>query len=122
VALGGWQSAEGTKRKTRIGWMAVYALSDLHRQTGQWPQSWMVVDWPEGDQEPFHIYLACLKTPPTPKRCLRLSRGRFAVEHFFQRDKTNLGMDHYEGWPWQGFHHHLVLPYVEVMRGTAPSR
>jgi SRSO17 transposase len=113
-----WRAADGTKRRTRIAWLAVYVLSDLDRDTGEWPQTWLVVDWPEGDADPYHLYLAWFKTKPTPTRCLRLSRGRFAVEQFFQRDKTDLGLDHYEGRFWQGFHHHLVLAAVAYLLVT----
>ena len=107
-----WRAADGTKRHTRMGWLAVYVWSDLDRASGAWPPSWLVVDWPEGHAAPYHLYLASFKTAPSAPRCLRLSRGRFAVEQFFQRDKTDLGLDHYEGRSWQGFHHHLVLAAV----------
>lgn len=110
-----WRAADGTQRHTRIAWRSVYVLSDLDRETGEWPHTWFVVDWPEGDAEPYHLYLAWFKTQPTPKRCLRLSRGRFQIEQFFQRDKTDLGLDHYEGRSWQGFHHHLVLAAVAYL-------
>jgi len=110
-----WQAAGGAKRHTRIAYLAVYVLSDLDQETGEWPQTWLVIDWPEGDAEPYHLYLAWLKTPPGAKRCLRLSRGRFQVEQFFQRDKTDLGLDHFEGRSWLGFHHHLVLAAVAYL-------
>ncbi len=84
------------------------ALSDLDRNIGEWPQTWLVVDWPEGDAAPYHHYLAWFQTKPTPQRCLRLRRGRFAIEQFFQHDQPDLGLDHDEGRSWQGFHHHLV--------------
>jgi SRSO17 transposase len=114
-----WRSADGTERQTRIGWLPVYVQSDLDRETGQWPRTWLVVDWPEGDEEPYHLYLASLKAAPSAARCLRLSRNRFAIEQFFQRDKTDLGLDHYEGRSWQGFHHHLVLAAVAYLFVTA---
>jgi SRSO17 transposase len=110
-----WHAADGTKRKTRIGWLPVYAYSDLDALSGDWPQSWLVVDWPEGAAEPYHLYLASFKQAPSAMRCLRLSRGRFPVEQFFQRDKFDLGLDHYEGRSWQGFHHHLVLAAVAYL-------
>jgi SRSO17 transposase len=110
-----WRAADGTKRHTRIGWQAVYVFSDLDRANGEWPQSWLVVDWPEGHAAPYHLYLASFKTTPSAPRCLRLSRGRFAVEQFFPRDKTDLGLDHYEGRSWPGFHHHLVLAAVAYL-------
>jgi SRSO17 transposase len=110
-----WRAADGAKRRTRIAWMAIWAWSDLDRQSGEWPQSWLVVDWPEEDASPHHLYIAWFKSQPTPQRCLRLSRGRFVIEQFFQRDKTDLGLDHYEGRSWRGFHHHLVLAAVAYL-------
>ena len=110
-----WQSAEGTRRQTRIAWRAVYARTDLDRATGEWPQTWLVADWPEGEAEPYHLYLAWLKRKPSSKYFLRLTRGRFTVEQFFQRDKTDLGLDQYEGRSWRGFHHHLVLVAVAYL-------
>jgi SRSO17 transposase len=110
-----WRAADGTKRQTRLAWLAVHVWSDLDRESGDWPQSWLVVDWPEGQSAPYHLYLAWFKRPPRAPRCLRLSRGRFAVEQFFQRDKTDLGLDHYEGRSWRGFHHHLVLAAVAYL-------
>ena len=110
-----WRAADGTKRRTRIGWVPVFAFSDFDRESGEWPQTWLVVDWPEGDAEPYHRYLAWFKAKPSPQRCLRLSRGRFQVEQFFQREKTDLGLDHYEGRSWRGFHHHLVLAAVAYL-------
>jgi SRSO17 transposase len=114
-----WRNADGTKRTTRIGWLPVQVQSDLDRETGQLPQTWLVVDWPEGDAEPHHRFLASFKAAPSAARCLRLSRNRFAIEQFFQRDKTDLGLDHYEGRSWPGFHHHLVLAAVAYLFVTA---
>ena len=110
-----WRAADGAKRQTRIGWLPVHVHGDLDRQSGDWPPCWLVVDWPEGHQKPCHLYLAWLKQPPSAARCLRLSRGRFAIEQFFQRDKTDLGLNHYEGRSWRGFHHHLVLAAVACL-------
>jgi SRSO17 transposase len=110
-----WRAADGTKRRTRMGWLPVQVYSDLDRDSGDWPPCWLVVDWPEGEENPYHLYLAWLRQPPSPARCLRLSRGRFPIEQFFQRDKTDLGLDHYEGRSWRGFHHHLVLAAVAYL-------
>jgi hypothetical protein len=60
---------------------------------------------------------AWLKTKPSAPRCLGLSRGRFPIEQFFQRDKTDLGLDHYEGRSWLGLHHHLALAAVAYLFG-----
>lgn len=45
-------------------------------------------------------------------RCLKVSRSRWLIEQYFQRGKKDLGLDHFEGRSWRGFHHHLVLSAV----------
>lgn len=124
-----WQAADGEKRVTRLGWKQIYLLSDLDEKTGDWPACWLAVDWPEGQAEPYHLYIAWLKQAPAKGRVLRLSRGRWAIEQYFQRGKDDLGLDHYEGRSWRGFHHHLAMSalaylfvVVDYLRGKKNFR
>lgn len=107
-----WKDAENREQTTRLAWLPIYLWSDLNEETGDWPPTWLVVDWPLGKADPYHCYVAHLKLPPNKSRCLRMSRNRFHIEQYFQRDKDDLGLDHYEGRSWRGFHHHLVLAAV----------
>src|SRR2546422_6654222 len=75
----------------------------------------MVVDWPAGGTETYHYCLAHLHRAPTKARCLKLSRSRWHIEQYFQRSKDDLGLDHFEGRSWQGFHHHLVLSAIAYL-------
>jgi SRSO17 transposase len=104
-----WVSAGGKTRRTRLAWMEVFLPGGLERPGGQLERVWLVVDWPKGAAEPYHYYLAHFHKPPSRARSLKLSRSRWHVEQYFQRGKTDLGLDHFEGRSWQGFHHHLVL-------------
>lgn len=110
-----WQAADGEKRATRLAWKQIYLHSDLDEKTGQWPTCWLVVDWPEGQKDPYHVYIAWLKQPPAKGRMLRLSRGRWPIEQYFQRGKDDLGLDHYEGRSWRGFHHHLTMSAIAYL-------
>jgi SRSO17 transposase len=110
-----WQAADGEKRATRLGWKQIYLHSDLEEKTGEWPACWLVVDWPEGQPDPYHVYVAWLHHPPAKGRALRLSRGRWPIEQYFQRGKDDLGLDHYEGRSWRGFHHHLTMSAVAYL-------
>ena len=110
-----WEAADGEKRATRLAWRQIYLNTDLDEKSGEWPSCWLVVDWPEGQPDPYHVYAAWLKQPPTKGRSLRLSRGRWPIEQYFQRGKDDLGLDHYEGRSWRGFHHHLVMAAVAYL-------
>lgn len=110
-----WQAADGEKRATRLAWKQIYLHSDLDEKTGQWPACWLVADWPAGQKDPYHVYIAWLKQPPAKGRMLRLSRGRWPIEQYFQRGKDDLGLDHYEGRSWRGFHHHLTMSAIAYL-------
>lgn len=110
-----WQAADGEKRATRLAWRQIYLNSDLDEQNGQWPNGWLVADWPAGQADPSPVYIAWLKQPPAKGRMLRLSRGRWPIEQYFQRGKDALGLDHYEGRGWRGFHHHLTMSAIAYL-------
>jgi SRSO17 transposase len=110
-----WKAADGQTRRTRLAWIKVYLPGALERGSEKLEEVWLVVDWPEGDTEPYHYYLAHLHRPPKRQRMLQLSRLRWNIEQYFQRAKTDLGLDHFEGRSWRGFHHHLVLAVLAYL-------
>jgi SRSO17 transposase len=110
-----WKAADGQTRHTRLAWMKVYLPGALDRGAQTLEEVWLVVDWPEGATEAYHYYLAHLHREPTLARCLRLSRSRWQIEQYFQRGKDDLGLDHFEGRSWRGFHHHLVLAVLAYL-------
>jgi SRSO17 transposase len=110
-----WKAADGQRRHTRLGWMKVYLPGALSHGAQALEEAWLVVDWPEGQAEAYHYYLAHLHRPPTAGRMLRLSRSRWNIEQYFQRAKDDLGLDHYEGRSWRGFHHHLVMSVLAYL-------
>ena len=104
-----WKAVDGSTRRTRLAWIEVWLGRGLREPGGRMERVWLVADWPKGEPAPYHLFLADLHLPPTVARCLLLSRSRWQVEQLFQRFKTDLGFDHYEGRSWRGFHHHHVL-------------
>ena len=110
-----WKAADGQTRHTRLAWMRVYLPGALDRGAPALEEVWLVVDWPQDGPEAYHYYLAHLHREPTVARCLRLSRSRWNIEQYFQRGKDDLGLDHFEGRSWRGFHHHLVMAVLAYL-------
>ena len=104
-----WKTARGARGTTRLAWCEVWLQHALRKAGGQLERLWLVIDWPAGAAKPYHYYLAHLHRPPTKARALALSRSRWHIEQYFQRARDDLGLDHFEGRSWTGFHHHLVL-------------
>jgi len=69
----------------------------------------------QGQEQAYHYYPAHLHRPPQRGPCLKMSRSRWQIEQYYQRGKDDLGLDHFEGRSWRGFHHHLVLSSVAYL-------
>ena len=69
---------------------------------------WLLVKWPELEKEPTQYFLCDLPETYTLRRLLRLAKFRWKIEQDHQQLKEELGLDHYEGRSWVGWHHHHI--------------
>jgi SRSO17 transposase len=86
----------------------------LRRATrgGELPVRWLVAEWPDGEPEPVKYWLATLPTDTPLEQLVHLAKLRWRVEHDYRELKDALGLDHFEGRSWQGWHHHVTLVSV----------
>jgi SRSO17 transposase len=86
----------------------------LRRATrgGQLPVGWLLAEWPDGEAEPVKYWLASLPAEVALERLVHLAKLRWRVEHDYRELKDALGLDHFEGRSWQGWHHHVTLVSV----------
>jgi SRSO17 transposase len=73
------------------------------------PEVWLLVEWPPGEKEPTKYFLGDLPAHYTLRRLVRTVKSRWKVEQDYQQLKEELGLDHYEGRTWTGWHHHVTL-------------
>lgn len=86
----------------------VSAHSVIHdHQPPRW--QWLIIEWPEGTEAPSDYWLSNLAEHTPPERLARLARLRWTVELDYRQLKGELGLDHYEGRSYPGFHHHTAL-------------
>jgi len=70
---------------------------------------WLLVEWPESEKEPTKYFLCDLPQTYSLRRLVRLAKCRWKIEQDYQQLKEELGLDHYEGRSWAGWHHHTTL-------------
>jgi len=70
---------------------------------------WLLVEWPPGEKAPTKFFLCDLPASYTLRRLVRVVKSRWKVEQDYQQLKEELGLDHYEGRNWTGWHHHVTL-------------
>jgi SRSO17 transposase len=70
---------------------------------------WLLIEWPEGEAAPTKYWLATLPETVSFERLVDLAKLRWRIERDYQELKQEVGLDHYEGRGWRGFHHHATL-------------
>ena len=74
------------------------------------PSEELLIEWPERSKEPLKFWLSSLPPHRASWRGLvRKAKGRFCIEQDYEEMKGELGLDHFEGRSWQGWHHHVTL-------------
>jgi SRSO17 transposase len=80
-----------------------------HLRHEPWPEEWFLVEWPEGEQEPTKYWLSTLPPQTAITDLVEQAKLRWRIERDYQELKQEIGLGHYEGRGWRGFHHHASL-------------
>jgi SRSO17 transposase len=70
---------------------------------------WLIAEWPEGEKEPSKFMLTTLPRRMTKKEIVRLIKERWRTERMYEDLKGELGLDHFEGRSFTGWHHHVSV-------------
>lgn len=74
-----------------------------------WPQQWLLIEWPAEEPEPTKYWLSTLPQETSLNELVSVAHLRWRIERDYQELKQELGLGHYEGRGWRGFHHHASL-------------
>lgn len=91
------------------------------------PEEWLLIEWPSGQKEPTKYFLSTLPADTSLATLVRTAKLRWRIERDYEELKDEIGLDHYEGRGWRGFHHHATLciaayGFLAVERGLfSPS-
>jgi len=102
---------EGTDRKLQSRFAAV-RVRPAHRdyeKAEPHQEEWLLIEWPRTEKEPAKYWVSTL--PPTTqlKALVKMAKHRWIIERDYQELKQELGLGHFEGRNWRGFHHHATL-------------
>jgi SRSO17 transposase len=88
-------------------------------------EHWLICEWVDGELKPNKFMLCSLPPTTTIKELIRLLKLRWRVERDYQELKGEIGLDHFEGRTWPGFHHHATLcaaahAFLALRRALSP--
>jgi SRSO17 transposase len=102
---------QGVKQKLYSRFAAV-RVRPAHRdywRAEPHPEEWLLMEWPAGEPEPTKYWLSTLPADTPLVQLVHLAKHRWIIERDYQELKQELGLGHYEGRGWRGFHHHATL-------------
>ena len=109
-----WREGRRGTMRGRFARVPIWASHGYtQRQHGrERAREWLLIEWPPDKDAPSDYWVAHLggatKTP-TLKQLAGLARERWRIEQDYRELKDELGLDHYEGRSWPGWHHHVAL-------------
>ncbi|AGG88283.1 IS701 family transposase [Rhodanobacter denitrificans] len=120
-----WRQGSAEPLSGRFARVRVVAAHDDRDRAPEW----LVIEWPGGDAEPLRYWLSTLPKATTFKALVGTIKGRWRIERDYLELKQELGLGHYEGRNWRGFHHHASLCIaaygfltLERLRGSKKNR
>ncbi|MEV7386029.1 IS701 family transposase [Streptomyces sp. NPDC091215] len=85
------------------------AMTENGRWDGVLPEARLLAEWPDGQDKPTRFWLSDLPDDTPIPELVRLAKIRWRIEHDYRELKHGLGLDHFEGRSWPGWHHHAAL-------------
>ncbi len=105
----GWREGSNALLEGRFAAVRVRHAGGNSGRARLRPEEWLLIEWPAGDPEPLKYYLSTLPADTPLKDLVTKAHMRWRIERDYQDLKQELGLDHYEGRGWLGFHHHATL-------------
>jgi SRSO17 transposase len=103
-----WREGTNEWLSSRFARVRVHVASS-HERSGKLAKEWLLIEWPEGEDEPTKYWLSTLPSNITFRDLVDAAKLRWRIERDYQELKQEVGLGHYEGRGWRGFHHHATL-------------
>jgi SRSO17 transposase len=104
-----WRQGSAEPLSSRFARVRVIAARRDFTRSESWPEEWLLIEWPKGELEPTKYWLSTLPEDIAFQRLVELAKLRWRIERDYQELKQEVGLGHFEGRGWRGFHHHATL-------------
>jgi SRSO17 transposase len=104
-----WREGSNKTLRSRFAAIRVRPAHRDYEQSEPHPEEWLLIEWPKGVDEPTRYWLSNLPAPTKGNDLVRIAKHRWIVERDYEELKQELGLGHFEGRGWRGFHHHATL-------------
>lgn len=104
-----WREGSNADLASRFAAVRVRPASRDYNRTEPRAEEWLLIEWPEDDAKPLKYWLSTLPGDTSLRELVATAKLRWRIERDFRELKQELGLGHFEGRGWRGFHHHASL-------------
>ena len=104
-----WRQGTNETLSSRFARVRVRIAQGDRRRAELRPEEWLLVEWPEGEEKPTKYWFSTMPEEITLERLVDTTKLRWRIERDYLELKQEVGLGHYEGRGWLGFHHHATL-------------
>lgn len=104
-----WRAGSQETLRSRFAAVRVRPAHRDEKLTVPRPEEWLLIEWPKKESEPAKYWLSTLPVQTSLKALAKMAKHRWIIERDYEELKQELGLGHYEGRSWRGFHHHATL-------------
>lgn len=104
-----WRQGTNAPLSARFALRRVVPAYDDCRGIEKREAVWLLIEWRDGETEPANYFFCSLPAQRSKKALIRIIMQRWRTERVYEDLKGELGLDHYEGRRFPGWHHHISV-------------
>jgi SRSO17 transposase len=104
-----WREATAQPLTSRFARVRVRAAHRDYWLAESRPEEWLLIEWPEDEKAPTKYWLSTLPANIAFRQLVDIAKLRWRIERDYHELKQEVGLGHFEGRGWRGFHHHATL-------------
>jgi SRSO17 transposase len=104
-----WREGTAEQLSSRFARVRVRAAHRDYWLPESRPEEWLLIEWPEGEEAPTKYWFSTLPADIAFNQLVDITKLRWRIERDYHDLKQEIGLGHFEGRGWRGFHHHATL-------------
>jgi SRSO17 transposase len=104
-----WRETGERKLRSRFAAVRVRPAHRDYEKAEPHAEEWLLIEWPRAESEPAKYWISTLPSNTKLNALVKTAKHRWIIERDYEELKQELGLGHFEGRNWRGFHHHATL-------------
>jgi len=104
-----WRVGSGGELSARFAMHRVTPCAEQGHALDERSTVWLLIEWRDGEADPANYYFSSLPPDTSLDALVSITTQRWRTERAYQDLKGELGLDHYEGRKFRGWHHHISV-------------